>query len=71
MRTAAKQGHKGLILYDAAGKTEELTFADLLKRARLVATGLVQFRTAGFSRSSNQRPVLQILCDSPFSQASG
>eukprot|EP00439_Symbiodinium_sp_Y106_P025401 s5968_g3.t1 len=52
-RTAAKQGHKGLILYDAAGKTEELTFADLLKRARLVATGLVQFRIGKASMASS------------------
>ena len=73
MRTAAERGQKGLILYDTAGKTEELTFANLLKRARLVAAGLVRFRTAGFSRSSTKTcfRVSAILRSPKAFQASG
>ena len=41
-RAADSQGK--LILYDTAGQKEELTYADLLKRARLVAAGLAHFR---------------------------
>ncbi|OLQ14077.1 Protein strawberry notch-like 1 [Symbiodinium microadriaticum] len=52
-RTAAERGQKGLILYDTAGKTEELTFANLLKRARLVAAGLVRFRIGKASMASS------------------
>ncbi|CAE7639161.1 pksJ [Symbiodinium pilosum] len=34
-RTSCKNGHKGLVLYDVTGQTEELTYAELLKRARI------------------------------------
>ena len=44
-RTSCKNGHKGLVLYDVTGQTEELTYAELLKRARLLAAGLTSFKS--------------------------